>query len=199
MAIDTAEKARSVFGVGRPWWRSKSPSALLDQAWRVGSGSGYTGNLLPTTIPEEEAVAVEAVVPSCLTETCLRSLQRQVKEDVIYNSCFGAREVSVKLASGMMKRLTVRLATEHAREEEGDGIEIIERLKVTICRVSEECGNTKGFVTLPSPGIKLYRDFADDPWSPMPYVWDGEIVEEWPTQWILMFNRSRVYGEGLKG
>ena len=39
--IDTREKRASVLGVGRPWYRTKSPQAAKNGAWRATSGNSY--------------------------------------------------------------------------------------------------------------------------------------------------------------
>jgi hypothetical protein len=44
MAIDTKTKRASVFGVGRPWMRTKEPDATQPQPWRIATGWAYGGN-----------------------------------------------------------------------------------------------------------------------------------------------------------
>lgn len=46
MALDTPEKRANVPGVGRPWYRTKSPQVSLDEQWRIASGNAYGGNAL---------------------------------------------------------------------------------------------------------------------------------------------------------
>ncbi len=50
MAIDTKEKRANVIGVGRPFLRTKEPSADKDQQWRVATGLGYGGNAIGLVI-----------------------------------------------------------------------------------------------------------------------------------------------------
>lgn len=57
MAIDTAEKRRSISGVSLPLIPGVTPDALKDQEWRQSSGWGYTGipagpPVTPPIVPE---------------------------------------------------------------------------------------------------------------------------------------------------
>lgn len=43
MAIDTAEKRRSVAGINRLWGPGVTPNAAKDAEWRQQAGFGYSG------------------------------------------------------------------------------------------------------------------------------------------------------------
>lgn len=46
MAIDSKEKRAAIFGVARPYSRTKFPVATPDEEWRIASGNAYGGNAL---------------------------------------------------------------------------------------------------------------------------------------------------------
>jgi hypothetical protein len=84
VAIDSAEKRKSVAGIGQWWFPSVFPNASLNQEWRQAVGHGYSGILAqgpagdarnfvpvrdPQTITDEGLEVVETLIEDPINST----------------------------------------------------------------------------------------------------------------------------------
>ena len=127
-----------------------------------------------------------------------RDMKKRVQQDVWLNTDFFAEEVVIRLVSGIDVPITVHIDGDRDGEAiGGSGAKSIERIRVLISRVTDEDENDKGFVTLPAIGTKLYRTVENDPWQ-QPYVYTGEIEDDRPDKWRLVFERVHLHGQAPK-
>ena len=125
-----------------------------------------------------------------------RELQEDVLDEVYLGDTF-AEDVVIRLVSGVDVPITVHIDGARDRDDIGDsGASSIERIRVLISRVTSEEENTRGFVEVPAIGTKLYR-VDNDPWEE-PYVYTGEIEDERPTKWRLVFERAHLHGQASR-
>ena len=120
----------------------------------------------------------------------------RVQHDVWLNTDFFAEEITYRPMSGHDRPMTVHIDGGRDLDQEGDLVNTErETIKVLISRVQDDT-NTKGYLVQPVIGDQILRSRELDP-TQEPYVFAGEIAEQRPSKWRLVFERYRSISQGL--
>lgn len=123
------------------------------------------------------------------------TMRDRVQHDVWLSTDFFAEEVTYRPMSGQDRAMTAHIDGGRNLDIE-DSLANTERetIRVLISRVTDET-NTKGYVEQPVVGDQILRSRTNDP-TQEPYIFAGEIEEQRPSKWRLVFERYRAIAQG---
>lgn len=124
------------------------------------------------------------------------TMRDRVQHDVWLNTDFFAEEITYRPMSGHDLAMTVHIDGGRDLDVE-DSLANTERetIRVLISRVADE-DNTKGYLLKPVVGDQILRSRTLDP-TQEPYIFAGEIDEQGPSKWRLVFERYRAISQGV--
>lgn len=127
-----------------------------------------------------------------------QTMRNRVLQDVWLNAELFAEEVTITPVAGVPHPVTVHIDSDRDRDFNDSGAtRMVEKIRVLCSRIEDEEQNTKGFLRTPAIGTQLLRSTDNDPYQE-PYIYTGEIEDERPWKWRLVFERERIIGQGLR-
>jgi len=125
-----------------------------------------------------------------------KAMRDRVQNDIWLSTDFFAEVVTYRPASGQDRTVTVHIDGGRNMETEEDVIDNErETIRVLISRVEDDT-NERGYVKQPSVGDQILRSRANDP-TQEPYVFIGELDDQRPGKWRLVFERFRSISQGI--